>query len=112
MIKKGIRRQIVLHYFFVVFLALLLVEVIFMFALRSYYYDTIYKKIENRIQSVSEFASKFKEPEQSLQSYLLDTFSLPNTELQLLDEQGNVIDNSTNFAADLSVQTRDRKSVV
>ncbi|MGG4220066.1 HAMP domain-containing sensor histidine kinase [Paenibacillus jamilae] len=107
MIKKGIRRQIVLHYFFVVFLALLLVEVIFMFALRSYYYDTIYKKIENRIQSVSEFASKFKEPEQSLQSYLLDTFSLPNTELQLLDEQGNVIDNSTNFAADLSVQTSD-----
>ncbi|ADM70348.2 Alkaline phosphatase synthesis sensor protein PhoR [Paenibacillus polymyxa E681] len=107
MIKKGIRRQIVLHYFFVVFLALLLVEVIFMILLRSYYYDSIYKKIENRISSVSEFASKFKEPEQSLQSYLLNTFSLPNTELQLLDEQGNVIDNSTNFAADLSVQTSD-----
>ncbi|PPQ47901.1 two-component sensor histidine kinase [Paenibacillus peoriae] len=107
MIKKGIRRQIVLHYFFVVFLALLLVEVIFMFALRSYYYDSIYKHIESRIESVSEFASKFKEPEQSLQSYLLNTFSLPFTELQLLDEQGNVIDNSTNFAADLSVQTSD-----
>ncbi|MDQ0493301.1 signal transduction histidine kinase [Paenibacillus brasilensis] len=106
MIKKGIRRQIVLHYFFVVFLALLLVEVIFMILIRSYYYDSIYKKIENRISSVSEFASKFKQPEQSLQSYLLD-FSLPNTELQLLDEQGNVIDNSTNFAADLSVQTSD-----
>lgn len=107
MIKKGIRRQIVLHYFFVVFLALLLVEVIFMFALRSYYYDSIYKHIESRIESVSEFAPKFKEPEQSLQSYLLNTFSLPFTELQLLDEQGNVIDNSTNFAADLSVQTSD-----
>jgi signal transduction histidine kinase len=38
---------------------------------------------------------------------LLNTFSLPFTELQLLDEQGNVIDNSTNFAADLSVQTSD-----
>ncbi|WP_226002891.1 sensor histidine kinase [Paenibacillus sp. BJ-4] len=107
MIKKGIRRQIVLHYFFVVFLALLLVEVIFMILIRSYYYDSIYKKIENRISSVSEFASKFKEPEQSLQSYLLNTFSLNGTELQLLDEQGNVIDNSTNFAADLSVQTSD-----
>ncbi|ODA05587.1 MULTISPECIES: sensor histidine kinase [Paenibacillus] len=107
MIKKGIRRQIVLHYFFVVFLALLLVEVIFMFTLRSYYYDSIYKHIESRIESVSEFAPKFKEPEQSLQSYLLNTFSLPFTELQLLDEQGNVIDNSTNFAADLSVQTSD-----
>ncbi|MCF2720263.1 HAMP domain-containing histidine kinase [Paenibacillus sp. UKAQ_18] len=107
MIKKGIRRQIVLHYFFVVFLALLLVEVIFMFALRSYYYDSIYKHVESRIESVSEFAPKFKEPEQSLQSYLLNTFSLPFTELQLLDEQGNVIDNSTNFAADLSVQTSD-----
>lgn len=105
--QKGIRRQIVLHYFFVVFLALLLVEVIFMFALRSYYYDSIYKHIESRIESVSEFAPKFKEPEQSLQSYLLNTFSLPFTELQLLDEQGNVIDNSTNFAADLSVQTSD-----
>jgi signal transduction histidine kinase len=78
-----------------------------MFALRSYYYDSIYKHIESRIESVSEFAPKFKEPEQSLQSYLLNTFSLPFTELQLLDEQGNVIDNSTNFAADLSVQTSD-----
>lgn len=74
---------------------------------RSYYYDSIYKHIESRIESVSEFAPKFKEPEQSLQSYLLNTFSLPFTELQLLDEQGNVIDNSTNFAADLSVQTSD-----
>ncbi|WP_311077843.1 HAMP domain-containing sensor histidine kinase [Paenibacillus polymyxa] len=107
MIKKGIRRQIVLHYFFVVFLALLLVEVIFMFALRSYYYDSIYKHIESRIESVNDFAPKFKEPEQSLQSYLLNTFSLPFTELQLLDEHGKVIDNSTNFAADLSVQTSD-----
>ncbi|MBE0336323.1 sensor histidine kinase [Paenibacillus sp. 23TSA30-6] len=107
MIKKGIRRQIVLHYFFVVFLALLLVETIFMFAIRGYYYDTIYKHIESRIESVGEFAPKFKDPEQSLQSYLLNTFSLPNTEFQLLDEQGNVIDNSTNFAADISVQTSD-----
>ncbi|MGW8958079.1 sensor histidine kinase [Paenibacillus sp. NPDC055715] len=107
MIKKGIGRQIVLHYFFVVFLALLLVEAIFMFAIRAYYYDTIYKHVESRIQSVSEFAPKFKEPGQSLQSYLLNTFSLGDTELQLLDEKGNVIDNSTNFAAETSVQTSD-----
>ncbi|WP_342417949.1 HAMP domain-containing sensor histidine kinase [Paenibacillus sp. FSL R10-2782] len=107
MIKKGIGRQIVLHYFFVVFLALLLVEVIFMIVIRAYYYDTIYKHVESRIQSVSEFAPKFKEPGQSLQSYLLNTFSLGDTELQLLDEKGNVIDNSTNFAAETSVQTSD-----
>lgn len=53
MIKKGMRRQIVLHYILVVFLALLLVEVIFLLAIRTYYYDSVYSKIKNHI-SVSE----------------------------------------------------------
>ena len=55
-IKKGIRRQIV-HYFLVVFIALLLIEVIFLIALRSYYYDTVYNHIVNHINTANAFIS-------------------------------------------------------
>lgn len=51
MIKKGMRRQIVLHYILVVFVALLLVETIFLLAIRTYYYDSIYSKITTHISA-------------------------------------------------------------
>lgn len=55
MIKKGITRQIVLHYFFVVFLALLLVEFVFMLAVQRYYYESIYNTISTHISNSKDF---------------------------------------------------------
>ncbi|MFD2878582.1 hypothetical protein ACFTAO_25270 [Paenibacillus rhizoplanae] len=50
MIKKGMRRQIVLHYILVVFVALLLVETIFLLSIRTYYYNSIYSKNHHAYQ--------------------------------------------------------------
>lgn len=112
MIKKGITRQIVLHYFFVVFLALLLVEFIFMLAVQRYYYESIYNTINQRITATNDF----KEPLSLVSgaedgnnlSYLLVNLHLDNTELQILDMSGRVLASSTEFESDRAViQTSD-----
>ncbi|WP_339272857.1 HAMP domain-containing sensor histidine kinase [Paenibacillus sp. FSL W8-0426] len=112
MIKKGITRQIVLHYFFVVFLALLLVEFIFMLAVQRYYYESIYNTINQRITATNDF----KEPLSLVSgaedgnnlSYLLVNLHLDNTELQILDMSGRVLASSTEFESERAViQTSD-----
>ncbi|KLU55116.1 histidine kinase [Paenibacillus sp. VT-400] len=112
MIKKGITRQIVLHYFIVVFLALLLVEFIFMLAVQRYYYESIYNTINQRITMTNDF----KEPLSLVNgaedgnnlSYLLVNLQLDNTELQILDLNGRVLASSTAFESEHAVlQTSD-----
>lgn len=110
MIKKGMRRQIVLHYILVVFLALLLVEVIFLLAIRTYYYDGVYSKISAHISYVSDFYQKFSHSGQNSSSHLqdlLDKFFLSNTELQVLTLKGDMITSSTGFQPDRTITTSD-----
>ncbi|MDO7904890.1 HAMP domain-containing sensor histidine kinase [Paenibacillus sp. JX-17] len=107
MFKRGIRRQIVLHYFFVVFLALLLVEVIFLFAIRAYYYDSIFGHIKNHVEVVTDFVGGRSDTEENVSQELLNTFKLDKTQYEILDDQGNVLINSTGFESDRRVQTSD-----
>ncbi|CAM2781564.1 HAMP domain-containing sensor histidine kinase [Paenibacillus sediminis] len=111
MIKKGIGRLIVLHYFFVIFLALLLVEVIFIFAIRAYYYDSIFNHLSNHAALTSSYFQKFvnldSEEEYTYLPEMLKLFSLDNTELQIIDKDGKVLINSTGFENDRTIQTSD-----
>ncbi|MFE4709397.1 MULTISPECIES: sensor histidine kinase [unclassified Paenibacillus] len=110
MIKKGMRRQIVLHYILVVFLALLLVEVIFLLAIRTYYYDSIYSKITNQLSTAETYFNKYQvtgmDSTVRLQD-LLDTFSFNNTELEVLTRNGDIITSSTGFQPDRTITTSD-----
>ncbi|MNO40900.1 Alkaline phosphatase synthesis sensor protein PhoR [compost metagenome] len=110
MIKKGMRRQIVLHYILVVFLALLLVEVIFLLAIRTYYYDSVYSKIKNHITTGESFFYKYQlngdDNSYQLQN-LLERFSLNNTELEILTLNGDMITSSTGFQPDRTITTSD-----
>jgi signal transduction histidine kinase len=109
MIKKGMRRQIVLHYILVVFVALLLVETIFLLAIRTYYYDSIYSKITTHISTAENFLkyeiSDERSPNQ-LQN-LLDFFNLEYTELEVLTLNGDIITSSTGFQPDRTITTSD-----
>ncbi|NGZ74520.1 sensor histidine kinase [Saccharibacillus alkalitolerans] len=111
MIKKGIGRQIVLHYFIVIFLALMLVEVVFLFAIRAYYYDTIYNMVSNHIGAtarsalISTSAGDYTETEYLNQ--ILGLLKLPEAELQILDGKGEVLISSSGFESDKPVQTSD-----
>ncbi|PQP81781.1 two-component sensor histidine kinase [Paenibacillus sp. PCH8] len=112
MIKKGITRQIVLHYFFVVFLALLLVEFVFMLAVQRYYYESIYNTISTHISNSKDFfepiARENNTEDGNNLSRLIVNLALSNTELEILDLNGRVLASSTAFESDRAVlQTSD-----
>ncbi|MEK5031947.1 HAMP domain-containing sensor histidine kinase [Paenibacillus sp. FSL R7-0302] len=109
MIKKGMRRQIVLHYILVVFVALLLVETIFLLAIRTYYYNSIYSKITTHI-SVAETFVKYEIPDDKSQAQLeklLKLFNVEFTELEVLTLKGDIITSSTGFQPDRTITTSD-----
>ncbi|WP_433946622.1 ATP-binding protein [Paenibacillus sp. SN-8-1] len=111
MISKGIGRQIVLHYFIVVFVTLLMVEIIFLFAIRTYYYDSIYNHIANHAAMVTDnFQNSDKSEVQedtAFYSNIISAFSLANTELQVLDRHGNILMTNSSFQPHKPVQTSD-----
>ncbi|ASA21868.1 sensor histidine kinase [Paenibacillus donghaensis] len=111
MIKKGMRRQIVLHYILVVFMALLLVEVIFLLAIRTYYYDSVYQKINSYITAADEYYQTYLVPggaESSSQMQgLLKHFKMDLTELEILSLKGDVITSTTGFQPDRTITTSD-----
>ncbi|MBP1999831.1 signal transduction histidine kinase [Paenibacillus shirakamiensis] len=111
MIKKGIGRQIVLHYFIVVFVTLLMVEVIFMFAIRTYYYDSIYNHIVNNASRTTDYFKKFvssiPEEDPTYFADMIRTFAIDNTEGEILNRNGEVLINSTGFKLDKPIQTSD-----
>ncbi|MFD1774560.1 sensor histidine kinase [Paenibacillus rhizophilus] len=107
MIKKGMRRQIVLHYILVVFLALLLVEVIFLLVIRTYYYDSIYTRITTQISQAEYFYRLSSKDSPFALQELLRSFDLNNTELQVLTLDGDMITSSTGFQPDRTITTSD-----
>ncbi|MEK3715499.1 sensor histidine kinase [Paenibacillus sp. FSL R7-0333] len=109
MIKKGMRRQIVLHYILVVFVALLLVETIFLLSIRTYYYNSIYSKITTHI-SVAETLVKYEfsgDRSQAQLQKLLRLFNVEFTELEVLTLKGDIITSSTGFQPDRTITTSD-----
>ena len=82
------------HYFLVVFIALSLIEVIFLIALRSYYYDTVYNHIVNHINTANAFYQPFRltsTDNVNQLSEMIRHFELYTTELQILNPGGQVL---------------------
>ncbi|MCR8842767.1 HAMP domain-containing histidine kinase [Paenibacillus sp. SC116] len=111
-IKPGIRRSVVLHYFIVVFLTMLILQIIFSVFVRSYYYDTISNYLESHATNSMKYYKNYTSiladdnserwlPE--LHSY----FNIDNAEVQILDKEGKVLITSSNFPVLEKVQTSD-----
>ncbi|MBP1903906.1 signal transduction histidine kinase [Paenibacillus turicensis] len=111
MIKKGIGRQIVLHYVIVVFVTLFLVGGIFTVSIRAYYYDTIYDHISNPSSRLAnDYENYFKAYAENDPNYfteMLRFLAIPNTELTVLNRKGEVRASSTQFQSDKPIQTSD-----
>lgn len=111
MIKKGIGRQIVLHYVIVVFVTLFLVGGIFTVSIRAYYYDTIYDHISNPSSRLAnDYENYFKAYAENDPNYfteMLRFLAIPNTELSILNRNGEVRASSTQFQNDKPIQTSD-----
>lgn len=111
MIKKGIGRQIVMHYFIVVFVTLFMVELIFSLAIRMYYYDTIYNHMSNHTTWASDYFQKFvklnADNDPNYFTEMLDAFELKDTELLILNRKGDVKASSNPFQDEKAIQTSD-----
>lgn len=111
MIKKGIGRQIVLHYVIVVFVTLFLVGGIFTVSIRAYYYDTIYDHISNPSSRLAnDYENYFKAYAENDPNYfteMLRFLAIPNTEITILNRKGEVRASSTQFQSDKPIQTSD-----
>lgn len=111
MIKKGIGRQIVLHYVIVVFVTLFLVGGIFTVSIRAYYYDTIYDHISNPSSRLAnDYENYFKAYAENDPNYfteMLRFLAIPNTEITILNRKGEVRASSTQFQNDKPIQTSD-----
>ncbi|WP_216624993.1 sensor histidine kinase [Paenibacillus foliorum] len=112
MIKAGMKRLVVSHYFLVVLLTLILVESVFIYSVRTYYYNTISNQLSNHAQVSASFYNKFHA---NLNVMLLDTqladitdsFAHNNAELQVISTQGTILTSSSGFSVREQLFTKD-----
>ncbi|MFD0678197.1 MULTISPECIES: sensor histidine kinase [unclassified Paenibacillus] len=112
MVKAGMRRLVVSHYFLVVLLTLILVESVFIYSVRVYYYNTISNQLSNHAQVSASFYNKFHA---NLNVMLLDTqladitdsFAHNNAELQVISTQGTILASTSGFAVQEQLLTKD-----
>lgn len=112
MIKRGMRRHVVMHYFIVVFLTIAIVEFIFLVAIQAYHYNTISNYLSNLAEARTKYYQKFvglsyAENEMNFLPDLLKMFAIQNTELQILNSKGEVLISSSGFQVDKGVMTSD-----
>lgn len=110
MLKKGLRRSVVLHYFVVVFLTIMIVEVIFMISIQSFYYNNISTLLTNKGSSTQSFIVNFPDV---LKDDPIDELArigkLENAdaEIQILDDTGDFLYSSSGFKIEKRHQTSD-----
>ncbi len=118
MFKKGLRRSVVMHYFIVVFLTIMIVEVIFMISIQSYYYNTISNYMSNHANQATSYYQKFvgvsyaSENDPNYLPDILKMFNLENAELQVLNTRGDVLISSSGFQVEKGIQTSDISQAV
>lgn len=109
---KGIKKRWVRNYILVIFIMIVLIEGLFLFLIKNYYYKNIEENLTNRVEVVSGFYNKYL----SLTSYNLESntkqfikkFNFNDyAEVQVLDRNGNIVLNSTGFKRDERIKTED-----
>ncbi|MGZ9584201.1 sensor histidine kinase [Paenibacillus marinisediminis] len=111
-LKPGIRRSVVMHYFIVVFLTMLILEIAFMLAVRTYYYDSISNHLKSHAEATTSYFTRYDSilyasNESEWLPELLKQFQIPNVEVQILDRGGNVLISSTGFQVKEPIKTSD-----
>ncbi|EJW15738.1 HAMP domain-containing histidine kinase [Paenibacillus alvei] len=112
LIKPGIRRSVVMHYFIVVFMTMLMLEVVFLISVRTYYYDSVSSNLTNHASVTTRYYQQYinlssSENDQGLLPELLELFKLRGAEVQILDRTGKVLISSSGFRVDKPIGTLD-----
>lgn len=110
--RTGIKRLVVSHYVLVVLLTLLLVESVFVYSVRTFYYNGIFNNLSNHAQVSASFYNKFHTDLnvfmfESQLAEVTESFAHQNAELQVINNQGTVLATTSGFAIREQIKTRD-----
>ncbi|WP_427339885.1 ATP-binding protein [Caloranaerobacter sp. DY30410] len=112
MVLKGIKRRWVVNYILIILLVMIVLEGLFMFFVRRYYYDSIKQTLMNRAIVVAGFYNKYlntsifdfeKDIKDIIEEYTFNDYA----EIQAVDLNGNIIQNSSGFERKEKVATSD-----
>ncbi|MBE1441007.1 sensor histidine kinase [Paenibacillus sp. OAS669] len=113
--RKGIKRVVVSHYVLVVLLTLILAESVFLYSVRTFYYNSIASNLSNHAQVSASFYNKFHNNLNVLMfdsqlPEVIESFAHDNAELQILSNQGMVLASTSGFSVHEQIKTKDVKS--
>ncbi|WP_028547815.1 sensor histidine kinase [Paenibacillus sp. UNC451MF] len=115
MMRKGIKRLVVSHYVLVVLLTLILAESVFLYSVRTFYYNSIASNLSNHAQVSASFYNKFHNNLNVLMfdsqlPEVVESFAHDNAELQIINNQGTVLASTSGFAVHELIKTKDVKT--
>ncbi|MBM7853933.1 signal transduction histidine kinase [Desulfohalotomaculum tongense] len=116
---KSIKRRLVFQYCIIIFLTVLILESLFIGAVRQFYYGSVEEILVNRATVSANFYNRYL-PDYNRVNVLKDKakYILENTardepaKIEVLDCQGNVIVNSSGFTSNKKVDTPDFKAAL
>jgi signal transduction histidine kinase len=112
---RGIRARLVLQFSIILLVIVLLLEVLFLLAVRSYYFGTAMETLTTRAATSATFFNKYLEnyPLKDRARYILENLSLEEyAKIEILDQNGRVVVNSYGFSPSETVMTPDVAAAV
>jgi signal transduction histidine kinase len=107
---RGIRVRLILQFSIILLLIVVLLEGVFVLAVRSYYFGTAMETLTARAATSATFYNKFLEdyPLKDRARYILENLSLKEyAKIEILDPSGKVVVNSYGFSPSDTVTTPD-----
>ncbi|MCM3270082.1 sensor histidine kinase [Paenibacillus elgii] len=113
-LRRSLRRQVVMRFLGIVLLTLLLMEGVFFFAVRQFYYNGIANVLTNHAVVSANFYANFAGDlfYNNLSQHLnrmVQYFAYETAELEIVDRNGTVLAASSGFAIQESIRTGDVK---
>lgn len=105
----GIKRRLLINYLLTVVIILFILEGVFIYFIRNYYYDNVRNTMINRITVTAGFVNKYLSDDiyKNLRQVVEDYPEKEHYELQVIDGKGNIQLSSSGFLAEEKVETRD-----
>ncbi|KEQ25773.1 sensor histidine kinase [Paenibacillus tyrfis] len=113
-LRRSLRRQVVMRFLGIVLLTLILMEGVFFFAVRQFYYNGIANVLTNHAVVSANFYANFAGDlfYNNLSQHLnrmVQYFAYETAELEIVDRNGTVLAASSGFAVQESIRTSDVK---
>jgi signal transduction histidine kinase len=107
---KGIRKRVVFHFSIIILMIVLLLEGLFIAAVRQYYFGTATQTLISRATTSTAFYNKYLDGDslKSKAKYILENLAEDEfAKIEIIDWQGNVILDSYGFSAHTRVTAPD-----